>query len=267
MRSSIGANARIFFEGAMLSYRALFSWISPSKYLASKVIGPLAQLAFFTLIGTFGGSADATFFVLGNAIHAAAVSGIYGVTMSIAGDRWYGTLAYLFGAPSNRMVLFFGRSAIHIADGVLGVVLSFGWGMLLFGLRLSGPEMARMVVPILAAVVATCGMGLLMGCIGLITRNVMFVNNTVFFVLLAVSGANVQLELLPGWIQAISAWIPLTHAIAAARLVETGATLSGPVGLLVLRELAIGAIYLSAGYLLFHRFERRAKAKGSLETM
>ena len=98
-------NLRVFWEGALLSYVALFHWLRPSAYLASKIFMPLGQILFFTFLGTYATGRDtASFYVIGNAVQMAAVSGIYGVTMSIGGDRWEGTLPYLFGTPSNRLV-------------------------------------------------------------------------------------------------------------------------------------------------------------------
>lgn len=257
---------RLFWEGAVLSYKALFRWFRPATYLASKIVMPVAQMVFFTLIGSFGGG-DPLFFVVGNAMQIAAVSGIYGITMSIGGDRWDGTLAYLFGSPADRLTLFFGRSAIHVLDGIIGVAIAFIWGWVLFGLRLSAVQVAPLTAAVLAAVLGTSGMGLLMGCIGLISRNVMFVNNTVYFLLLFLSGANVPVASLPPWLRAISSWVPLTHAIAAARQIVAGSGISHSVAALLAREAAVGLLYLALGYALFRVFERRAKVTGSLETM
>lgn len=264
--NSLRANFRLFTSGAVLSYRALFRWFRPSTYMASKILMPLAQMIFFTLIGSFGGAKPVSFYVIGNAMQIAAVSGIYGVTMSISGDRWDGTLAYLFGSPADRLVLFFGRAAIHILDGIIGVAIAFGWGVLLFGLRFDLAQAGLLFLAVTVTVFSTSGMGLLMGCIGLITRNVMFVNNTVYFLLLFVSGANVPVEDLPGWLGVISNGVPLTHGIAAARLIENGAAFDEIAGLLGW-EILVGIAYLLVGYLLFANFERRAKATGTLETM
>ena len=264
---SIRGDVRVFVSGALLSYRALFRWFHPATYAASKVVMPLAQMAFFVLVGTFGGARPVQFYAIGNAMQVAAVSGIYGVTMSIAGDRWDGTLAYLFGSPVRRPLMFFGRAAIHILDGVIGVALAFGWAVLLFGLRLSGAQFASLLVAVIVTVFSTSGLGLMMGCIGLITRNVWFVNNTVYFLLLFLSGANVPLADLPGWLRPISSWLPLTHGIAAAREIATGSGLSAEALSLLAREAGVGLLYLLVGYLMFARFERRAKQQGSLETM
>ena len=185
-------NFRLFFQGALLSYVALFRWLRPVTYMASKVLLPLNQMLFFTLLGTFAtGRDNAHFYVIGNAIQVAAVSGIFGVTFSISGDRWEGTLAYLFGTPANRLTMFIGRAFMHVIDGMLGVFIGLFWGVLLLGLDLSHTDPGALLITIFITTFSTSGLGLLLGCLSLITRNVMFVNNTVYFLLLVFSGANI----------------------------------------------------------------------------
>lgn len=258
-------NGRLFFQGAYLSYVALFAWLKPMSYLASKVAGPLGQILFFTFLGTYAtGSENASFYVIGNAVQLAALSGIFGVTFSISGDRWAGTLPYLFGTPSNRMALFVGRSLVHIVDGMLGVGLGLLWGVLLLGLDLSQADPLAMVLTILITSFSTSGMGLMLGSLSLITVNVMFINNTVYFLMLIFSGSNLALENLPGWMQAISRGIPLTRGIAAVRQIIDGSRLEQVSGML-LEEVGLGVVYIVVGYLLFRWFEQQAKRKGSLE--
>ncbi|MCK5314605.1 MAG: hypothetical protein KAJ53_05755, partial [Anaerolineales bacterium] len=174
----LAVNLRLFGQGAVLSYIALFHWLRPATYMASKIFMPLAQILFFTFLGTFAtGRENASFYVIGNAMQIAAISGIYGVTMSIGGDRWNGTLPYLFGTPANRLVMFVGRASIHIVDGMLGVVIGFTWGVLLLGLDLSNTDLPVLAVTILITTFSTSGLGLMMGSLSLVTRNVMFINN------------------------------------------------------------------------------------------
>ncbi len=263
----LAVNLRLFGEGALLSYIALFHWLRPMSYLASKIFMPLAQVLFFTFLGTFAtGRDNASFYVVGNAMQIAAVSGIYGVTMSIGGDRWNGTLPYLFGTPSNRLVMFLGRSFVHIIDGMLGVVIGFTWGVLLLELDLSQTNLTLLGLAILTTTFSTSGLGLMMGALSLVTRNVMFVNNTVYFALLIFSGANIPLATLPDWMQSISAALPLTRGIAAARILIAGGTLS-EVSRLLLGEFIIGCVYIFLGYRLFRWFEIQAKRRGTLETV
>lgn len=267
MSHKIIVNLRIFWQGTLLSYIALFHWLEPVTYLASKIFMPLAQILFFTFLGTFATSrSNASFYVIGNAIQITEVSGIYGVTLSIGGDRWNGTLPYLFGTPANRFVLFFGRAFIHIIDGMLGVVLGLIWGVLLLGLDLSQANLPALGLVILVTTFSTSGLGLLMGCLSLITANVMFVNNTVYFALLIFSGANIPSASLPIWMQAISQALPLTRGIAAARAIIAGSSLAETAPLLT-GELLIGLVYGMVGYWLFRWFELQARQRGSLETV
>ena len=264
MRTMVN-NLRLFWQGTLLSYIALFAWLRPITYLASKIVMPLAQMLFFTFLGTFAtGSGNAHFYVIGNAIQIAAVSGIFGVTLSIGGDRWAGTLPYLFGTPANRLVLFFGRAFMHIIDGALGVVVAFTWGVVLLGLDLSHTNLPALALTITVATISTCGLGLLMGCLSLITANVMFVNNTVYFALLLFSGANVDINSLPVFMRAISYALPLTRGILSARLLIAGKSLSEAMPL-ILGELGIGLIYGVLGYFLFMWFEVVAKRRGTLD--
>jgi len=265
MMKTFTNNLRLFWQGALLSYIALFHWMRPIQYMASKILMPLAQMFFFVYLGTYATGADnKSFYVVGNAIQIAAVSGIFGMTMSIGGDRDSGTLGYIFGTPANRLVVFMGRAFMNIIDGALGVFIAFFWGVVLMGLDLSNTNIPALALIILITTISTCGLGLLMGCLALITVNVMFVNNFVYFLLLLFSGANIPIAQLPVWMQAISYALPLTRGIAAARLLVDGAGLL-EVTPLLLGELGIGLVYFILGYILFAVFEVVAKRRGTLE--
>ena len=264
---TISSNLRLFWQGTILSYTALFAWLRPTTYAASKIVMPLTQMLFFTFLGSFAtGPDNAHFYVIGNAVQIAAINGIFGVTMSIGGERWSGTLVYLFGAPANRMMMFFGRAFMHIIDGSIGVVIAFLWGVILFKLDLSQTNIPALALTIFVTTLSTCGLGLLMGCLSLLTANVMFVNNSVYFLLLIFSGANIDLNILPSWMQAISNALPLTRGIASARALIAGAKLQDILPLLVM-ELGIGLAYGLLGYFLFKWVEVSAKRRGTLETI
>jgi ABC-2 type transport system permease protein len=265
--NTMGKNIYLFWQGTLLSYKALFAWLRPVTYMASKVLMPLAQMFFFVFLGSYAtGGSNTDFYIIGNAIQITAVSGIFGVTFSVGGDRDAGTLPYLFGTPANRFLIFFGRAFMHIIDGFIGVVIALIWGVLLMGLDLSRTDMPALAITILIATFSTCGLGLLMGCLSLLTANVMFVNNFVYFSLLVFSGANVEVASLPGWMQFLSSILPLTRGIAAARALAAGASFSD-ISPLLISEFGIGLIYGLLGYFLFSWFETQAKQRGTLETV
>src|SRR5512144_835351 len=144
---TLSNNLRLFWQGTLLSYIALFHWIQPMQYMASKLIMPLAQMFFFVFLGTFAsGPGNAAFYIIGNAMQITSVNGIFGVTMSVGGEREAGTLPYLFGTPANRLITFFGRAFMNILDGMLGVVIAFVWGVVLLGLDLSHTNLAALML-------------------------------------------------------------------------------------------------------------------------
>jgi ABC-2 type transport system permease protein len=261
------ASARVFFSCAYYSYVALFRWFRPATYLASKVVMPVTEILFFTILGTYAKGRDsASFFAIGNAIQLAAINGTYGVTMSVGGERWAGTMGYLFGAPTSRLLVFTGRAFMHVIDGMLGVVLGLLWGVLLLNVDLSRAHFGGLALAILVTAASTSGMGLLLGCLALITRNIMFINNTVYFLMLVICGANVPVSSLPSWVQKISYSLPLTRGMLAARQLVDGATVQS-VSSLLRMELAVGLVYAAVGYAVFRQFETQAKKRGTLEVM
>lgn len=259
------ASLRIFVSGAWLSYIALFTWTQPTSYIASKVLMPLSQILFFTYLGISATGRDtAEFYVVGNALQVAALNGIYGVTMTVGFERNIGTLIYLVGSPADRVVTFLGRTLFNMLDGMLTVVLGFMWGVALLGLDLSEANLLGLALTILITAASSCGLGLMMGSISLMALNVMFVNNTVYFLLLIFSGANLSLDKMPAWIQAVGTGLPLTRGIRSARLLVTGASL-GEVWPLLAGELGVGLAYALVGFALFRWFELQAKRRGTLE--
>ncbi|MBZ0316622.1 MAG: ABC transporter permease [Anaerolineae bacterium] len=258
-------NVRMFVEGARLSYIALFHWLRPTTYVASKVIMPVNQILFFTLLGVYATSrSNADFYIIGNSVQMASISGIYAMTMTIGGDRWAGTLPYLFGIPTNRLLMYLGRSLFNVFDGMIGVFMGLLFGVIFLGLDLSATDPLALTIVILVTTASTCGMGMALGSLSLITVNVFFINNVVYFLLIAFSGSNLPLEDLPGWMQAVSDFLPLTRGIAAARDVINGAHLGDITGLLA-GELLVGVIYTAIGFFMFRWIEYHARRGGSLE--
>lgn len=258
------ASLRIFISGAWLSYIGLFLWTQPTWYIACKVLAPITQMLFFVYLGMVAtGRNTAEFYIVGNALQMAAANGIFGVTMVVGGERNAGTLVYLVGSPGNRLAIFLGRALFNVLDGTFTVLICFAWGMLL-GLNLSHANLPGLAFTILIATISTCGLGLLMGSLSLLSVNMMFINNTMYFLLMLFSGANLPLERMPTWIQALSRILPLTRGIQSARLLVNGAPI-GEVLPLLTGELAIGLAYALIGFALFRWIEFQARRHGTLE--
>jgi ABC-2 type transport system permease protein len=249
-----------------MAYKALFNWMRPSYYIPTMLGAPLFQVLFFAYIGRFADLEDDTFFVVGNAVQLSAMAGIYGMAMTISGERWTQTLSPLLASPANRLALFLGRALPIAANGIFTSVFAFAVGWWLLDFSLAADQIPALAVVVLVSGTACTCFGLTVGAIGLRARDVFFLANLVVFLFLLISGANVPIDTLPGWLETISRGIPLTHGIAAAREIASGASL-GDVSDLVWAELAIGVGYAAVAYGLFRFFEAEGRRRASLETI
>jgi ABC-2 type transport system permease protein len=259
-------NLRVFFIGGYIAYRGLFNWIHWSIYVPTMLGSPVFQILFFAYIGRYAGLQDDAFFVVGNAVQVASMAGIYGMALTIGGERWTQTLSPLLATPANRFALFMGRTLPNFVNGLIVSTFGFlvGWALLDFDPPLSSvPTLALCVVVSTASCTA---LGLVIGSIGLRARDVMFLANLVYFLLLLFCGVNIPLDELPSWMEAIGRALPLTHGIEAAREVAAGAPVSEVSGLLW-TEAAIGAVYAALAYGLFRYFEADGRRRATLETI
>ena len=257
---------RVFFVGGVIAYRGLFNWLRPAHYFPTMLGGPLFQLLFFAYLGRFARAQSDSFYVVGNAVQMSAMAGVFGMSITIGGERWTQTLGPLMATPANRLAIFLGRAVPNFAQGLLVSTFGFCVGRLLldfhppFG---SVPSLALVVVTTTAACTA---FGMVVGAFGLRLRDSFLVANPAYFLMLLFCGVNVPLHVLPGWMSAISRGLPLTHGIEAGRRLAGGASLSS-VGGLVATEALIGLAYAVAAYLLLRFFEEESRRRATLDRM
>ena len=256
---------RVFVIGGLMSYRALFSWQSPSYYIPTMLGHPLFQVLFFAYLGRFSHVRNDAFFVVGNSVQVCAMAAVYGMAMTIGGERWTQTLAPLLATPAYRLPLFLGRALPQIVNGFFVSAFAFtaGWLLLDFNPPLS--SVPGLAVIVLVSTTSCAGFGLVVGALGLRLRDVFTVANPAYFLMLLLCGVNIPLSALPGWMATIGRCLPLTHGIAAAREVAAGAAL-GRVAGLIWTEAGIALAYSAAAYALFRVLERESRRTAVLDT-
>jgi len=257
---------RVFFIGGYLAYRALFNWIHWSIYIPTMLGGPMFQILFFAYIGRFAKLQSDEFFVIGNTVAISSLGGIFGMAMTIGGERWTQTLSSILVTPANRFALFLGRALPNIANGIFVSAVGFVVGWLLLDFSLTPAEIPVIALIVVVTATSCTAFGTMIGAFGLRGRDVFFFANLMIFVFLLFCGVNVPFDSLPGWMQAIGRVLPLTHGIDAARQVADGASL-GDVSGLVWTEAGIGAFYAMSAYGLLRFFEIDGRRRASLETM
>ena len=255
---------RVFLVGGLTSYRALFNWISPWVFVPHTLGYPVFEILFFAYLGRFAGVLSDEFFLIGNAFMGIAVTGFFGMSAAIAGERRSQTLPTLLASPANRLALFLGRALPSILTGFVVAAFAFTICALILDVSFTAAELRAVAVAAVAASFACTAFGLCLGSLGFRGRNVTLFADMVAGSMLLISGANVPLERLPRVVQVVSEVIPLTHGIEAARELADGASLADVSGLLG-AELAVGAAYLVLGLVLLRFFEYEGRRSATLE--
>ena len=255
---------RIFFIGGLTAYRGLINWLSPWIFIPTLIVAPIFQILLFVFIGRSAGVQSDEFFVVGNAVQYASIPCLFSMSHAIAGERYQQTLAYILVSPAGRLPLFLGRALPVIVNAIFVAAFSLLVAGLL--LRIDVPLSAWPAIALAIGISAfSCtGLGLICAAIGLRVRETAVLNNVIFGLLLIFTGANVPIGELPGWMQAISNRIPLTHGIEAAREVGNGAAFADVAGLLAI-EFAIGVVYTIVGYQALLFMERESRRRASLQ--
>lgn len=257
-------SVRIFFKGGLTSYRAMFGWLHPGVAIPVFLIEPVAQILLFAFIGRSAGVADDRFYVIGNALQFASIPCLFAMAFTIDGEREAHTLSVVLVSPARRLPLFLGRALPVIANGWVVTLVGLVAGMLLLRVTIPGSAWLPMLLVVLVSSASCTGLGLATGAVALRVRDSAVLANVVYCGLLIFSGVNVALDQVPGWMADVGRWLPLTHAIEAARRLADGQGV-GSIGGLLVRELGLGAAYTVLGLLMLRWLETSSRRWATLD--
>ncbi|MBJ8107563.1 MULTISPECIES: ABC transporter permease [Bacillus cereus group] len=254
-----------FFRQSILSYKALFGFLDPKIYFLVKVINPIMQLVFFSLIARYiHHTSDITPWVIGNAFLLSIYNALFGVGTVMVSERSFGTLQLVVASTANNFLIFIGRAFIHIFDATATVIIGLTVGYLFFELDFSNTNFLLLIICIIITMFSSIGVGLLLGSMGLVSRDLNLIMNTAVFVLMIFSGAQFPISNLPLLLSKVSYYIPITRGIEASRLIIDG-NITVHVFNLLGGEALIGIIYMMLGYFTLRIFEYISKKKATLD--
>jgi ABC-2 type transport system permease protein len=255
---------RVFFVGGLISYRALFGWLSPWVFIPSLLVAPIFQILLFVYIGRSAALESDEFYVIGNGIQYASIPCVFAMTNIIAGERNQQTLGSILITPAPRLPLFVGRALPVVANGFFVAAFGLVVGGLIVGIDVPFGAVPAIALVTAVSAVSCTGLGLASAAIGLVVRETAVLSNIIFGVLLVFSGANIPLDDLPGWMSTTAHGMPFTHGIEATRRLADGEGFGAVAGL-VGAEALIGLAYATAGFLLIRVLERHSRKHATLE--
>ncbi|HSK91677.1 MAG TPA: ABC transporter permease [Euzebyales bacterium] len=217
-----------------------------------------------------GGSLDvnrtATFLLIGAVIWAYLGIIFEIITETVAWERWEGTIEYTFMAPLSRPVHLLGMGAFAMLYGLVRAALLFVVCTFFFDLSIPDANFGAALVVLAVASVSFIGIGMMTAVLPLVSpekgTQLGFVAQGV---LLVVSGVYYEVDVLPGWMQALAQISPATYALDGIRDAILGGDGLAAMGDELVPLVIIGALFIPLGLAVFRRGERYAKRHGKLK--
>jgi ABC-2 type transport system permease protein len=270
-------------EGAALLAVAYKEWLIFRRYagrLANMVIWPiLFPLGYIfsaralsgpdgSQIGAFSaltGTEDyISFLAIGSTFYMWLNVTLWSVGFSLREEQLRGTLESNWLCPVWRISILLGAAITRLATMLVFLLITAAEFWLFFGINLVQGQPLLMLLVVLLTIPCIYGFGIAFGALVLRFKEA---NALVFIVrgiFLVFCGTAYPLAVMPGWMQTVAAWLPLTYTIHAIRALGLpDATFADIVP--DLQRLALFAVALPiCGIVAFQMMERRARRTGSL---
>ena len=271
METAMRQTWAFLFRGYHITRRYI-GWVVVFNFYA------LVTSATVALIGVAANNYQMTLTLVVGALLWNYLSWLYNeIAMSIAYERWEGTLEYTFMAPVARSVHLLGVSLFSLLNSIVTSVIVL-LGLIAFtNLNLRGANLLGVMVVLFVSTLAFVGLGLFAAVFPVMSAERGAEATHIFQgSLLLVSGVYYPIDVLPGWMQPLSAISPATYTLSACRKLfgvgnaaSTPELLAGAPLSAVWHELVIlavmGAILLPLGLMTFVRVEAWAKRTGKLK--
>ena len=188
------------------------------------------------------------------------------LTETVAWERWEGTIEYTFMAPLARSVHLIGMGLFAVLYGLVRAAIVFVVIALFFGLHMPDANFVAALILLIIASVSFIGIGMMTAVLPLISpEKGTQLGYIAQGLMLVVSGVYYEVDVLPGWMQAIATISPATYALEGIRAsildgADVGA-LWGDIWPLIV----IGAVSIPLGLWIFSIGEQYAKRHGKLK--
>ncbi len=226
-------------------------------YYLGKLIGPAVE-------GRLGGTDYFSFVLVGIAFYNFLGTALNSFSGSLRQAQLTGTLEPVLVTPVGIPTLLFGSSLYSFLYTSLTAVAYLIVAALFFSFDLSRANPGAACLTLLLTVVAFSGLGILSASFTLRWKRgdpLAFFLGTASALL---GGVYFPVEVIPGWLQKVAAWIPLTYALSAMR----GAILEGATTSTLSRDLLtlalFAAVLLPLSVLAFSLALRAARRDGTL---
>ena len=206
------------------------------------------------------------FLLIGTLVWAYLSAILDDMSLVITWERWEGTIEHTLMAPVPRLWHLLGMSAFGVLHALLRTAAIMACSLPFFSVNLSLVSWPATVAVLAVGSASLVGLGILAGILPLLypERGVQM-SFMVQALVLLVSGVYYGVDVLPGWLQAVSHVSPATYLLRGVRnAIIDGKGIGAQGG--TLATLAIfGAVMVPGSLMTFSVAERWAKKTGRLK--
>jgi len=221
-------------QALWLGWKVETNWTDPLIFAIYYLIRPLAGLlivGFIFIIGSFvAGSFNPDYFMflfIGNSFFIYVVQIMMSMSILIHEDRaHYEVLKHIYLSRGSLKWYIFGRALNSVMNASISLVLTLGFGLLIFqvllGLPISinwlGINYPLLMFSLFVGIFCFIAMGFLLCGINIMTSRVQFMlSEYVSGILYLFGGVLFMPEILPSWGQTISNALPITYFLRSIR--------------------------------------------------
>ena len=206
------------------------------------------------------------FLLIGTLVWAYLSAVLDDVSLVVGWERWEGTIEHTLMAPVPRVIHLVGMSVFGVAHAVLRTVLIFAMAAPFFDINVANADWIAAFAVLAVGSISVIGLAILAGILPLLyPERGPQMSFMVQAVVLLVSGVYYSVDVLPGWLQAVSYLSPATYMLDGIR----GAMLDGQgiaeMGRVLVILLIFGVVLVPLSVAAFSLAEKWAKITGRLK--
>jgi ABC-2 type transport system permease protein len=206
------------------------------------------------------------FLLIGTLVWAYLSAILDDISLVVTWERWEGTIEHTLMAPVPRVAHLLGTAVFGVLHAIVRTTAVMLIALPFFAVDLSRADWATAAVVMLVGSVSLIGLGILAGVLPLIyPERGEQLSFMVQASVLLVSGVYCSVDVLPGWLQALSWLSPATYLLDGVRAaIIDGAGLADVGGDLV-ALVAFAVVLVPGSIMVFGVAERWAKRTGRLK--
>ena len=259
-----------FFERQINLWKRYWCW--ELVWLVYGVVNTLAitfiaeQVGQDSIVGRNEINRLVMFLLIGTLVWAYLSAVLDDVSLVVGWERWEGTIEHTLMAPVPRVIHLLGMSVFGVAHAVLRTVLIFALAAPFFDINVANADWLAAFAVIAVGSVSVIGLAILAGILPLLyPERGPQMSFMVQAVVLLVSGVYYSVDVLPGWLQAVSYLSPATYMLDGIRGAMLDGQGIGEMTRILVMLLVFGALLVPLSVAAFALAEKWAKITGRLK--